>query len=172
MCFKGDWTKDHHVKDLLLTFVLLSSFSISDAPFSVGILSLFFFCFSYLCFSCICTFLLLARWVWYFSFKHQNLIVHDFWKDPNFCPFVFFFYFWCSIFCWDSFSFFLCFCFSYLCFSCICTFPLLARWVRYFFFSTKTKLFMIFEKAFLYLPPVWRVILSQGYERNYQVQKG
>ena len=33
MCFKGDWTKNHHVKDLLLTFVLLSSFSIFGAPF-------------------------------------------------------------------------------------------------------------------------------------------
>ena len=46
MCFKGNWTKNHHVKDLLLTFVLLSSFAISDAPFSAGILShlfLFFF---------------------------------------------------------------------------------------------------------------------------------
>ena len=46
MCFKGDWTKDHHVEDLLLTFVLLSSFAISGAPFSARILShLFFACF-------------------------------------------------------------------------------------------------------------------------------
>ena len=42
MCFKGDWTKDHHMEDLLLTFVLLSSFAIFGAPFSAGILSLFF----------------------------------------------------------------------------------------------------------------------------------
>ena len=34
LCFKGDWTKDHHVEDLLLTFVLLSFFfAISGAPF-------------------------------------------------------------------------------------------------------------------------------------------
>ena len=43
MCFKGDWTKDHHVEDLLLTFVLLSFFAISGAPFSARILSHFFF---------------------------------------------------------------------------------------------------------------------------------
>ena len=44
MCFKGNWIKDHHVEDLLLTFVLLSSFAISGAPFSAGILSHFFPC--------------------------------------------------------------------------------------------------------------------------------
>ena len=53
MCFKGDWTKDHHVEDLLLTFVLLSSFAISDALFSAGILSRFFFL--------ACAFLVFAR---------------------------------------------------------------------------------------------------------------
>ena len=42
MCFKGDWTKDHHVEDLLLTFVVLSFFAISGAPFLAGILSHFF----------------------------------------------------------------------------------------------------------------------------------
>ena len=40
MCFKGDWTKDHHVEDSLLTFILLSSCSIFGAPFSAGILSI------------------------------------------------------------------------------------------------------------------------------------
>ena len=67
MCFKGVWTKDHYVKDFfLLTFVLLSSFSISDAPFSAGILSrlffhlvfpLFFFFFAFVA----CAFLVFAR---------------------------------------------------------------------------------------------------------------
>ena len=58
MCFKGDWTKDHHVEDSLLTFVLLSSCSIFGAPFSAGILSLFFFA----CFASIllCAFLVFA----------------------------------------------------------------------------------------------------------------
>ena len=72
----------------LLTFVLLSSFCISNAPFSAGILSrlsfsscLFFFLlafgFSCLCFSCICTFSHSTGWVQYFSSEHQNLIVYD-----------------------------------------------------------------------------------------------
>ena len=81
MCFKGDWTKDHHMKDLLLTFVLLSSFAISVLFFQLGfILSLFFLflvlVLSCLCFSCICTFSLSTGWVQYFSSEHRNLIVH------------------------------------------------------------------------------------------------
>ena len=83
MCFKGDWTKDHHMKDLLLTFVLLSSFAISVLFFQLGfILSLFFLflvlVLSCLCFSCVCTFSLSSGWVQYFSSEHRNLIVYDF----------------------------------------------------------------------------------------------
>ena len=66
----------------LLSFCFLFLFFV--LPFLLGFIPIFFllcFCFSCLCFSCICTFLLLAGWVRYFSFKHQNLIVHDFWKD-------------------------------------------------------------------------------------------
>ena len=67
MCFKGDWTKDHHVEDSLLPFVLLSSCSISGAPFSAGILSislllaLLLFLLAFVFLTCVCTFPLLAR---------------------------------------------------------------------------------------------------------------
>ena len=43
MCFKGDWTKDHHVKDFTPDFCPSVFFSIFGAPFSVGILFPFFF---------------------------------------------------------------------------------------------------------------------------------
>ena len=56
MCFKGEWTKDHHAKDLLLTFVLLSSYSTFGAPFSDGIF-FFFFVFVFLA----CVFLVFAH---------------------------------------------------------------------------------------------------------------
>ena len=85
MCFKGVWTKDHHVKDFLsdfcpsVFFCYFQCFLFRWNSFS----SFFFFLafasiFACLCFSCICTFSLSARWVQYFSFEHQNLIVHDF----------------------------------------------------------------------------------------------
>ena len=67
MCFKGDWTKDHHVEDLLLTFVLLSFFAISGAPFSAGILSHFFFLLVLL-FLLACAFLVFAH----FQFQHSE----------------------------------------------------------------------------------------------------
>ena len=58
MCFKGDWTKDHHVEDL--PSVLLSSCSIFGAPFSAVILSIFFFFFLFLFFLA-CAFLVFAH---------------------------------------------------------------------------------------------------------------
>ena len=82
MCFKGIWTKDHHMKDFtpdfcpsIFFFYFRCSFFWWDSfHFFLSCLRLFFSC---LCFSCVCTFPLLARWVQYFSFEHQNLIVHD-----------------------------------------------------------------------------------------------
>ena len=115
MCFKGNWTKVHHVEDLLLTF----------------------------------------------------------------CPSVFLFYFWCSLFSWNSFSPFF---FSFSCFAsifaCLCFsflylhIPTSSR-VSSVLFSWALELdcLWFWQDFFLYLPPVWRVILGQGYERNYQAQK-
>ena len=82
MCFKGDWTKDHHVKDFTPDFCPSVFCFYSCALFSAGIHSLpFFFWFlvlvlSCLCFSCVCTFSLSAGWVQYSS-EHRNLIVYD-----------------------------------------------------------------------------------------------
>ena len=83
MCFKGIWTKDHHVEDFSPDFCPPVFFCCFGAPFQLGffpvsLFHLFFFCFSCLCFSCICTFSLPAVWVQYFSSEHRHLIVHGF----------------------------------------------------------------------------------------------
>ena len=83
MCFKGIWTKDHHMKEFTPVFCpsvffccfWCSLFSWDSFPFSFFLV--FASIFACLCFSCICTFPLLAGWVQYFSSEHRNLIVYD-----------------------------------------------------------------------------------------------
>ena len=114
MCFKGGWTKDHHVEDF----------------------------------------------------------AHDF------CPSVFFCYFQCSLFRWNSFSsffFFLAFAFIFdcLCFSCICTLPYPVRWVQYFSSEHRNLIVYDLERtllvfAFSMESDPWSGLI----ERNYQAQKG
>ena len=83
MCFKGDWTKDHHMKDFANDFCpSVFFFYFRCSFFSWDSFSPFFFLFlvlvlSCLCFSCVCTFSLSAGWVQYFSSEHRNLIVYD-----------------------------------------------------------------------------------------------
>ena len=74
MCFKGNWTKDDHMKDFTLDFCLSGFF----CYFRCSIFNLDSFPFFFLLvLFCVCTFLLSAGWVQYFSPEHRNLIVYD-----------------------------------------------------------------------------------------------
>ena len=84
MCFKGDWTKDHHMEDFAPDFCPSVFFCYFQCSFfRWNSFSPFFFflafasIFACLCFSCICIFPLSAWWVQYFSPEHRNLIVYD-----------------------------------------------------------------------------------------------
>ena len=116
MCFKGIWTKDHHVEDF----------------------------------------------------------------TPDFCPSVFFCYFWCffsagilsRLFLSCLLLFLLAFFFLLVLFLClhISTFSKVSSIL--FFWTPELDCSWFLEELFLYLPSVWKVILGQCYERNYQAQKG
>ena len=114
MCFKGNWTKDHHVKDF----------------------------------------------------------------TPDFCPSVFFFYFRCSLFSWDSFPslfFLLAFAsiFACLCFSCICTLPFPVGWVQYFSSEHRNLIIYYLERTLLVFASSMESDPWSGLiERNYHAQKG
>ena len=70
MCFKGDWTKDHHMEDFAPDFCPSVFFAIFSAPFSDGIHSLpFSFFLLLLLFLLACAFLVFAH----FCFQQDEL---------------------------------------------------------------------------------------------------